>query len=118
MLLGLSGKAAGTQISMDLVKSPGADDGGVRHGALLARLCDVMAAKDAEQLTAVRADLAGVMSPEQVVDAVGVSAMFHMMNRVANATGTPLDPPTQRSRAVATDTFGGAGFLSRTDTPS
>jgi hypothetical protein len=118
VLLGQSGKAAGNQISMDLVKSPGSDDGGVRHGALLARLCDAVAGKGGEELATVRADLGAVASAEQVTDAVGVSAMFHMMNRVANATGTPLDPPTRRSGTVAKDAFGGSGFLSRADTPS
>jgi len=52
-----------------------------------------------------------------VIDAVGVSAMFHMMNRVANATGTPLDVSTRRSKIVVNVTFGGSEFVSRADTP-
>lgn len=101
---------------MDLVKSPGTDDGGVRHGALLARLCDAMAGTDSDELTNVRSGLRDVMSEAQVIDAVGVSAMFHMMNRIANATGTPLDPPIRGSKMVADDSFGGSDFISRADT--
>ena len=84
---------------MGLVKELGEDDGGVEHGALLARLCDAVAGKDAAAMAEIRAEVLSAMGPDQLVDAVGVSAMFHMMNRVAA-------PKVEEA-------IGAAGFLSR-----
>lgn len=103
---------------MDVVKELGDDDGGVTNGALLARLCDAVAGKDAQRMADVRAEALAEMGPDQLVDAVGVSAMFHMMNRVANGTGTPLDPGTRRAAPGVTDSIGASGFLSKADTPA
>jgi len=43
--------------------------------------------------------------------------MFHMMNRVANATGTPLDAIMREAAPIIEDSIGATGFLSREDTP-
>jgi hypothetical protein len=102
---------------MGVVKELGNDDGGVKHGALLARLCDAVAAKDRTVMAGVRAEMLADMSAEQLVDAVGVSAMFHMMNRVANATGTPLDPIMSQAGPAISEAIGASGFHSRADTP-
>ena len=103
---------------MDVVKEPGDDDGGVKHGALLARLCDAVAGKDPEVMRDVRQRMLDVMSPDQLVDAVGVSAMFHMMNRVANGTGTPLDPVMHKAGPAFGALIGANDFNSRADTPT
>ncbi len=102
---------------MDVVKVLGNHDGGVEHGALLARLCDAVAGKDAEVMTRVREEVRTSMGPSQLVDAVGVSAMFHMMNRVANGTGTPLDPFMLKTASLIAPSIGASGFLSMEDTP-
>ena len=102
---------------MGVVKELGNDDGGVHHGALLARLCDAVASKDREIMAGVRREMLVEMGPEQLVDAVGVSAMFHMMTRVANATGTPLDPIMSQAGPAISEAIGAAGFHSRADTP-
>lgn len=102
---------------MGLVKELGEDDGGVEHGALLARLCDAVAGKDAAAMAEIREAAVREMGPDQLVDAVGVSAMFHMMNRVANATGTPLDAIMREAAPIIEESIGANGFLSREDTP-
>ena len=102
---------------MNVVKELGDDDGGVNHGALLARLCDAVAAKDRKIMAGVRAEMLADMGADQLVDAVGVSAMFHMMNRVANATGTPLDPIMSQAGPAISAAIGASGFHSRADTP-
>ena len=102
---------------MDVVKALGNHDGGVEHGALLARLCDAVAGKDAEVMTSVREEVRTSMGPSQLVDAVGVSAMFHMMNRVANATGTPLDPIMLKAGPAIAASIGADTFISADDTP-
>jgi len=118
VLLGLSGNVSGNEISMSVVKDLGDSDGGVLHGALLARLCDVVAGKDRTAMARLRDDARAVMSEEQLVDAVGVSAMFHMMNRVANGTGTPLDPIMKDAGPAVAPAIGATEFLSMADTPS
>ncbi|MDG2113052.1 MAG: hypothetical protein P8N02_10615 [Actinomycetota bacterium] len=102
---------------MDLVRESGHTDGGVVHGALLARLCEAVAGKNGDDLSEVRAEVLAAMGPDQLVDAVGVTAMFHMMNRVANATGTPLDPVMRKVAASVSESIGASGFLSTADTP-
>jgi len=102
---------------MDLVTQPGDDDGGIPHGALLAHLCDAVAGKDAETMTNVREQVLATMGPDRLVDAVGVTAMFHMMNRVANGTGTPLDPVMLKVAPAVAASIDAAGYLSTADTP-
>ncbi len=70
------------------------DGAGVPHGKALA---DFVAAtrSDGATLAAARDMLAEAMSPESVVDAAAVVANFTMMTRIADGTGTPLDPGTE-----------------------
>tara|TARA_B100000953_G_C17929540_1_gene393438 strand:+ start:181 stop:492 length:312 start_codon:yes stop_codon:yes gene_type:complete len=103
---------------MNVVKELGDDDGGVVHGALLARLCDAVAGKDTEVMANVREQVLRDMGPDQLVDAVGVSAMFHMMNRVANATGTPLDSIMLKAGPAIAASIGADTFFSADDTPA
>ena len=68
-------------------------------------------------MTRVREEVRTSMGPSQLVDAVGVSAMFHMMNRVANGTGTPLDPFMRETASLIAPSIGASAFLSMEDTP-
>lgn len=81
-------------VSYDAVNGSDGGDGGVPHGALLARLAEAMWEGDAEATAAARAAVVDAAGAEVMVDAVAVSANFHMMTRVADGTGTPLDPGT------------------------
>lgn len=55
------------------------------------RLTEAMWAGDREVLAATRDEVVAGLGPEALVDAVAVSANFHMMTRIADGTGTPLD---------------------------
>jgi hypothetical protein len=73
-------------------------------------MVEAMWAEEPAQLAAVRSEVIETMSEAAVVDAVAVSASFHMMNRVADGTGTPLDAfaeaPTETIRAeLGLDSF-------------
>lgn len=91
MLLGLSSHSQDVQVSFDVVVGTGEGDGGVPHGQLLARLVEAMWEGDASALAAVRDDVTEAMGGAALVDAVAVSANFHMMTRIADGTGTPLE---------------------------
>lgn len=65
--------------------------GGVPAGAELVAFTEASVGGDPHTLDASRTALEAVVGPAATVDAAAVAAAFQMMNRVANATGTPLD---------------------------
>ncbi|MDG2332833.1 MAG: hypothetical protein P8Q97_01275 [Myxococcota bacterium] len=110
MLLGLSGEASNQEVALGVVGGSQRGDAGVPHGELLVRLCEAMVAEDREAVAAVRSEMVAAMNEAAFVDAVGVSSLFHLMNRVANATGTPIDafllaPVSQIVEAIGADAF-------------
>ena len=54
-----------------------------------------------------------IAGADVLVDAVAVSANFHMMTRIADGTGTPLDAGTVEPSAEIRDLIGVNGFTSR-----
>ncbi|MXZ16021.1 MAG: hypothetical protein F4Y76_11010 [Acidimicrobiales bacterium] len=115
MLLGLSGQNKDMDVSYEAVNGSDAGDGGVPHGALLARLAEAMWEGDREATAAARAAVVDAASADVMVDAVAVSANFHMMTRVADGTGTPLDPGTYDMSAPVREACDLNGFVSRRD---
>jgi hypothetical protein len=91
MLLSLSGLSQDAQVPFDVVIGTGDGDGGVTHGHLLARLVEAMWEGDPPTLAAVRDEVTTAMGGDALVDAVAVSANFHMMTRIADGTGTPIE---------------------------
>lgn len=84
---------------------------------LLIRLCDAITNNLSEEIPKIRAEAMEAMGTDSTIDAIAVVALFQMMNRVANATGTPLDaimvaPGNQISTIIGADHFN-----SRADTP-
>ncbi|MEM7095304.1 MAG: hypothetical protein AAF567_20055 [Actinomycetota bacterium] len=63
---------------------------GVPHGELLVRFTDATDGP-VDALAAVRDEMIETMGWEATVDAAAVVANFHMMTRIADGTGTPLD---------------------------
>ena len=99
MLLGLSGADIDTRIDPANL-SEGA---GVPHGELLVRFVDAVAA-GGHDLAEVRDRVAGELGPAGLIDATAVIANFHMMTRIADGTGTPLDQGTvDMSTSLRTD---------------
>lgn len=75
-----------------------------------------MAGGSVAEMRNARNDAFAAMGIDAAIDALAVSALFHLMNRVANATGTPLDPsmiaPSEKiDKKICAD-----NFLSRADT--
>jgi pimeloyl-ACP methyl ester carboxylesterase len=91
MLLSLSGLSQDAQVSFDVVVGTGDGDGGVPRGQLLARLVEAMWEGDPSTLAAIRDEVTETMGGDALVDAVAVSANFHMMTRIADGTGTPIE---------------------------
>ncbi|MFK8024392.1 MAG: hypothetical protein AB8G26_10570 [Ilumatobacter sp.] len=113
MLLGLSGDVSDAEVSYDLVMGSGDADGGVEHGKLLTSLAEAMWSGDSGPLAAARSALVDAMGEAALVDAVAVSANFHMMTRVADGTGTPLDRRSVASTEALRAQIGVDDFVSR-----
>ena len=69
----------------------GSGDGGVAHGRLLIDLVDAVLDREGGDPAVGRRRLAEAAGPDVVVDAAAVLAMFELNDRVADATGVPLD---------------------------
>ena len=79
--------------SCDLNAVTGAarDDGGVPHGRLLVSFAEAVLGEDEEALAGARAALSEAISPAGLVDAAAVVGLFNAIDRVADATGIPLE---------------------------
>lgn len=68
------------------------DDGaGVPHGKVLIDFVDATATRG-DELAVARDRVIEAMGHDALVDAAAVVANFTMMTRIADSTGTPLDP--------------------------
>ena len=66
-------------------------DGGVPAGAELAAFAEALIASDPGQLADAIANLRRAVGDDGWVDAAGVAATFNAIDRVADATGIPLE---------------------------
>jgi hypothetical protein len=76
-----------------------AADTGIENGALLIALAEAIVADDKAALAAARQRVIEVMGVAAFVDAAGVAAYFNGIDRIADATGTPLDPASAEATA-------------------
>ena len=66
-------------------------DNGVPHGALLNTFAEAVLGTDDTQLDTARNAIVTELGPAALVDAAAVIAGFMQMDRMADATGVPLD---------------------------
>jgi hypothetical protein len=66
-------------------------DAGIAHGARLLAFTEAVMGRDEAVLERERSALRAVLSPECFVDTCGVIAAFNVVDRIADATGIPLD---------------------------
>ncbi len=84
-------------------------DGGVSEGRLLVRFADAVLGEDEIALRRARDALAAGLGSPGLVDAAGVVGLFNAIDRVADATGIPLEP----EKAAASADFRAALDLDR-----
>ena len=72
---------------------------------------------DPDELARVRDEVIARIDGDALVDAVAVSANFHMMTRIADGTGTPLDQGTVEPTTSIRETIGINDYVSRRHTP-
>ena len=95
----------------------GAGDAGVEHGARLVAFTEAVMGSDDAALTRERSALRALLSPEAFVDAAAVIGAFNVVDRIADATGIPLDASIQLMSEAVRSELGLARFASSANTP-
>jgi len=99
MLLGASSQIAGQQVELERITDKTTGDAGVAHGAALIEFADAVLGDDDQRLAGSRAALLKLVGADALVDTAAVIAAFSTVDRVADATGIPLDPEMKDSTA-------------------
>jgi hypothetical protein len=86
-----------------------AGDAGVAHGCLLVEFAEAVLGEDEAALSRARAELMTAVGPRGLVDAAAVIGLFNAIDRVADATGIPLEA----EKAAASEDFRAALGLDR-----
>ena len=92
-------------------------DNGVPHGALLNTFAEAVLGTDETQLDTIRNALVDALGPAALVDAAAVIAGFMQMDRMADATGVPLDDFVVDATNDFREDIGLHAFASAQNTP-
>jgi hypothetical protein len=87
------------------------------HGARLLAFTEAVMGDDDARLAREREALCAVLSPAEFVDACGVIAAFNVVDRIADATGIPLDPMLQAMGGDVPQLLDLGRFRSAANTP-
>jgi hypothetical protein len=115
-MLRASSEVNGTTVDLRAVNDGGAD-AGVEHGARLLSFTEAVLRGDDETLRQRRTALRAVLSDEAFVDACAVIGAFNVVDRIADATGIPLDPPLAAMSTELRRELDLARFASSANTP-
>ena len=88
-MLRVSSQITGTEVDVAAVNGASHADTGVEHGARL--LAFTEAVMRGEPAATERETLQAVLSPDSFVDVAAVIGSFNVVDRIADATGIPLD---------------------------
>lgn len=90
-MLRASSEHKGEVYDLKAVLGAAAGDSGIPQGGLLVAFAEAVLGADDERLAAARMGLAEALGDEALVDAAAVVANFNAIDRVADATGIPVD---------------------------
>ena len=103
-----------TGADYDLNGIAGDGDGGIPDGRVLIEFAESVIGDDDARLTTARGQLLQTMGAAALVDAAGVVATFDAIDRVADATGTPVEEAQLESAAEIRGELGIDRFPSAT----
>jgi len=107
----------GQAVDLSAVTETAAGDAGVEYGARLLAFTDGAMGEDDALLDRERRALRAVLSPDAFVDACALVAAFNVVDRIADATGIPLDPMLHAASGEVRAELGLARFGSAANTP-
>lgn len=102
---------------VDLSVINGEGDGGVLFGGELSRFAEAVASRNEADLKVTRKNLLAAAGSAVLVDAAAVAGNFQRMVRIADATGIPLDGPTNILSGDAQEALDLRRFHSARNTP-
>jgi hypothetical protein len=87
-------------------------DGGIPQSEILTRFAEAAIGDDENDLAAARTELIGALGDAAMVDASAIVATFNAIDRVADATGIPIDAARVAPTADLRDQLGINAFPS------
>ena len=109
-MLRASAAASGTEVDLKAIAGGDAGDGGVPHGRLLAGFAEAVLGEDEARLAASRECLRETLGDAALVDAAAMVANYSALDRVADATGIPLEAAKAAATAGLRAELGIDGF--------
>jgi len=113
----VSGSFQGVSVDLSAVNGRIGDDGGVAHGARLLAFTDAVMGGDPQAAEAERAALRAVLADAAFVDTCATIAVFSVVDRIADATGIPLDEGLAALSGEVRRELGLERFASAANTP-
>lgn len=110
----MSGQHQGKDVDLNSIIGEADGDGGIPHGAILAAYAEAVLGDDGDRLDAARERVRDAMGDAALVDAAAVAATFNAIDRVADATGIPIDEERLEPTAGFRKDLGIDAFPSRT----
>ena len=98
-MLRASATATGRAVDLNAIVDDGAGDGGVPHGRLLTAFAEAVLGDDETLLIDVRQRVRDTLGDAALVDTAAVVANYSALDRVADATGIPLEPAKEAETA-------------------
>jgi alcohol dehydrogenase class IV len=99
LLLRASGATRDKTYDLAVATGAAGGDVGVPHGDLLIAFAEAVLGEDDAALAQARAVLAAALGPAALADAAGVVGLFNAIDRVADATGIPLEAEKAQASA-------------------
>ena len=91
-MLRASARATNDTIDFEVIISDKAGDGGIPHGLMLTAFAEAVLGIDDAKLIDARQRIRNELGDAALVDAAAVIANYSALDRVADATGIPLEP--------------------------
>lgn len=113
----MSALSQGKQADLAAVSGAATEAVGVAHAAELVAFVDSVMGEDESERTRTRDALRRVVSPAAFVDACAVIGAFNVVDRVADATGIPLDDVLSEASREVRETLDLRRFASAANTP-
>lgn len=90
-MLRVSSRVQDKEVDLARVRGEGEGDGGVEHGQKLVAFVEAVMRDEPAAIATCRSALESEIGPAGIVDTAAVIAMFNVVDRIADATGIPLD---------------------------
>jgi len=113
----VSGTIAGAAVDLAAVNGAVEGDAGVTHGARLVAFTDAVMNGDDGALAQERRVVRALLGPDAFVDLAAVIGTFNVVDRIADATGIPLDEPLEAATGDIRADLRLGRFASAANTP-